>query len=136
MTRTVIGIVVLLAVSASVAANAIAGPINWAREEATYARNYPAFMKVAQRRAPYRAGMLRVIYFSGGIGTYYGRSSTRRGLCTAARRDPVGFDASVSHQLFRTAADERLLVTEHLTKRAVLRAYRSGVLLACKLRGA
>ena len=111
-----------------------AAAFDWRAEERRYNRHYPRFMKAALPQVPYRNPMLRLMYFSGGVGMYYGDRETRS-ICPIVREDPQLAEKVAAKQLFGTEGDYRLAREAHVTKAQVLTAYRRGLLLGCSLRG-
>ncbi len=106
---------------------------DWRGEEARYQRQYPKFMRVAEKRVPYGKPFLRVIYFVGGLGTYYGHSHNRDVACFWAKHDAARFDQAATKQLFRTRQDYAELHRQKVSEAAVVLAYRRGALLGCSL---
>jgi hypothetical protein len=106
---------------------------DWRGEEARYQRQYPKFMRVAEKRVPYSKPLLRVIYFAGGVGTYYGHSRNRDVACAWAKQDHARFDRAAARQLFSTQKDYAELNRQKVSKHAVVLAYRRGAVLGCSL---
>ena len=108
--------------------------VDWRKEEARYKRVYPAFMQIALPRVPYRNPLLRVMYFSGGVGTYYVKPAERAPICRSARTDVATFNRAARHQLFGSPDSTRMARQAGVTQAQVIAAYRRGVLLSCALR--
>jgi hypothetical protein len=106
---------------------------DWRAEEARYRQQYPKFMRVAEKRVPYSKPFLRVIYFVGGVGTYYGHSRNRDVACAWAKQDHARFDQSAARQLFSTQKDYAELRRQKVSKYAVVLAYRRGAVVGCSL---
>lgn len=90
-------------------------------------------MRVAEKRVPYAKPFLRVIYFAGGLGTYYGHGRNRDVACAWAKQDPARFDKAATRQLFSTQKDYAELHRQGVSKGAVVLAYRRGAVLGCSL---
>jgi hypothetical protein len=126
----------VLTVVAAVGAVSLPGAAtarDWRKEEARYQRQYPKFMRVAEKRVPYAKPFLRVIYFAGGVGTYYGHSRNRDVACAWAKQDHARFDQAAARQLFSTQKDYAELNRQKVSKHAVVLAYRRGAVLGCSL---
>jgi hypothetical protein len=111
-----------------------AGAVDWSSFERQYRHNYPRFMRIAERRVPYKKPFLRVLYFSGGIGSYYGRGRSITLVCRWARRNVRLFNHAAKRQIFKGPGDYAELRRQHVTLRVALHAYRLGVLLGCSRR--
>lgn len=130
-----VSVFLLLALVAVVGAASVraATARDWRAEEARYQRQYPKFMRVAEKRVPYSKPFVRVIYFAGGVGTYYGHSRNRDVACAWAKQDHARFDQAAARQLFSTQKDYAELRRQKVSKHAVVLAYRRGAVLGCSL---
>jgi hypothetical protein len=123
--------IALVAAVCALIATSDAKADRWQKEEARYKRAYPAFMHIALPRVPYRNALLRVVYFSGGVGVYYAVREDRKWACKAATESPGLFKRAAKKQLFGDASSYRDIRAAGVSEAQVLTAYHRGALLAC-----
>lgn len=123
-------VVVVLAMIVAPFAHAV----DWRKEEARYKRVYPEFMRIALPHVPYRNALLRMMYFGGGVGTYYSKPPDRAPLCRSARSDVAAFTRAAKRQLFGSPDSALMARQAGVTQAQVISAYRRGVLFSCALR--